>query len=169
MKGRVEMSSIAELEKRIQVLEDIEAIKRLKFDYWKYLDAKDWTAYGNVFTEDVVYDFPAFDSHAEGRQAMVDNVANFLFDYVKTCHQGHQHTIEITSDSTATGTWVLRDNLVNTKNNSEFKGRAYYDEEYRKVGGKWLISRMILKYNMAEGAVLKKFGREIAPAMGVLS
>jgi len=38
------------------VLPDIEAIKRLKARYCRYLDAKDWTAWRELFTDDFVSD-----------------------------------------------------------------------------------------------------------------
>jgi ketosteroid isomerase-like protein len=162
------MSTIEELAKRVQELEDIEAIRRLKFEYWDAMDRKDWERWANVFTEDLVFIFPAFEpspmAKATSRKQFMDQNALLTKEYLKTCHQGHQHSIEITSPTTAKGTWCLRDHLINTKTNTEFKGRAYYYEEYRKVDGKWYISNVLVEYNNAQGSVNNKFGLDITPA-----
>ena len=46
------MSDLAALEKRIQALEDIEAIKRLKYKYWRCLDTKSWDEMEECFVDD---------------------------------------------------------------------------------------------------------------------
>lgn len=136
------MSTVAELEERIQELEDIEAIRRLKYEYWDSVDSKDWERYGNVFTEEFVWHFPPSPPTVMTRQKIIDTVSAFLLPHVKSCHQGHQHFIEINGATTAKGSWCFRDDLVSTKTNTEFKGRGCYDEEYLKVDGKWQISKI---------------------------
>ncbi|SFS54202.1 nuclear transport factor 2 family protein [Paenibacillus sp. BC26] len=43
---------IAELEERLQRLEDTEQIKQLKARYFRFVDEKKWTEIGNLFTAD---------------------------------------------------------------------------------------------------------------------
>jgi len=43
-----------DLEKRIRILEDVEAIKKLKARYWYCLEHKLWDELRDVFTEDAI-------------------------------------------------------------------------------------------------------------------
>ena len=51
------MTTVAELEARIRVLEDIEAIKRLKAKYWRCVDRKLWSELEDVFGKDATADY----------------------------------------------------------------------------------------------------------------
>ena len=46
---------INELERRIQIQEDIRAIERLQANYWDCLDKKDWDGLRACFTDDFVF------------------------------------------------------------------------------------------------------------------
>src|SRR5262249_7061665 len=46
------MDRTSELERRIQALEDVEAIKQLKHRYWRCLDLKLWDELAGCFTQD---------------------------------------------------------------------------------------------------------------------
>ena len=46
------MERTSELERRIQALEDVEAIKRLKHRYWRCLDLKLWDELAGCFAPD---------------------------------------------------------------------------------------------------------------------
>ncbi len=78
---------------------------------------------------------------------------------VTSVHHGHTPEIELTSDTTARGVWAMEDRLWwrrdgahggagddggsggDTAGTEEWlHGYGHYHEEYRKVGGRWLIS-----------------------------
>lgn len=138
------------LEERVQRLEDINAIRNLKFAYWDCLDSRDLDRMMTLFTEDARLDIPSMGVEKQGREDVVNSAAG-LPDCVMSCHQGHQHFIEITGDGTAHGTADLRDDLFNAYTGAEFRGRGYYDEEYVKIDGCWYIDHMTLRYNMSSG------------------
>jgi len=52
LREAVIMADLAELEARIRRLEDIEAIRRLKYKYFRCLDSKLWDEFAECFTED---------------------------------------------------------------------------------------------------------------------
>lgn len=143
------MTSIADLETRIRVLEDIEAIRRLKARYWRLIDNKLWDDLVDCFTEDVVLTAPSGtdeDIRIEGREALLGFLKKVLGESVLTTHQGHQSEIEITSEITAKGIWVLRDYNVDSQANKINDGRGYYEEDYIKENGKWKIKNYRLSY-----------------------
>lgn len=58
-------------------------------------------------------------------------------------HHGHVPEIEILDDDHARGIWPMYD-LVETPPESAYEshtGWGHYAEEYRRVDGRWLISR----------------------------
>lgn len=65
------MAELAELEKRIRVLEDIEAIKNLKGKYLRCLDLNLWNEMEECFVEDSVADYGE-NMHFEGRNAILE-------------------------------------------------------------------------------------------------
>jgi hypothetical protein len=59
-----------------------------------------------------------------------------------TAHHAHTPEIVLTSPTTATGIWAMEDMLWWNDGEKELHlhGYGHYHEEYRKEGGKWLIS-----------------------------
>ncbi len=98
------MNTISDLERKIQVLEDIEAIKKLKAKYWNSVDTKQWDNLADCYTEDVVFDSPHL-GRMEGRDFIV-KVLKRAMKNVKTAHQGHNPEIEIIDNVTAKGRWA---------------------------------------------------------------
>jgi len=115
------MTDVNDLERRIKVIEETEAIKRLKYRYWRYLDLKQWDDLATLFVADA--------SVSYGAGAV-------------TIHQGHQPEIDLTSAATATGTWALYNYMYNEKQNRGIRIGAYYYDDYVKVGSEWKFQRI---------------------------
>jgi hypothetical protein len=105
----------------IATLLEIEAIKRLKARYCRYLDAKDWAAWRGIFADE----FVGFTHHSLRSQA--------------TVHQVHAPDIELTSPTTARGVWALED-VVRFGPGVNLRGYGHYQETNRKVDGDWRIA-----------------------------
>ena len=72
--------TIERLAKRVQRLEDLEAIRHTWRDYCTRLDSNDWWALGDVFTEDAVLEVdgldhlaPESDGEYRGRKAIIED------------------------------------------------------------------------------------------------
>jgi len=131
------MADLSELEKRIRVMEDIEAIKKLKAKYFRCVDKKLWEEMETVLTEDAVADYGMGIELLQGRQAIIEFLKkNLARDSMISVHQGHNPEIEITSDTTARGVWVLNDRLI-IQTIATLNGWRYYEDEYVKVNGEW--------------------------------
>ncbi len=120
------------------VLDDIEAIRRLKAHYFRTMDAKDWAGMRQVFTDDVTIDT----SEAGGSIVQgADDFMTFLQETLSgavTVHQGHMPEIDITSDTTATGIWALND-IVIWPNGTRLDGYGHYHETYERGIDGWRI------------------------------
>ena len=131
------MADLSELEKRIRVMEDIEAIKKLKAKYFRCVDKKLWEEMETVLTEDAVADYGMGIELLQGRKAIMEFLKkNLDRDSMISVHQGHNPEIEITSDTTARGVWVLNDRLI-IQTIATSSGWRYYEDEYVKVNGEW--------------------------------
>lgn len=144
---------------------DIEAIKRLKARYFRFLDQKRWEEWGMVFTEDAELDTrqDAPDAKVSGRDAIVAAVSRAVGQAV-TFHHGHMPEIELTSPTTATGTWAMEDYLEFPGDPPTLvvHGRGHYFEEYEKgADGEWRIKSLKLRRLW-----LQHNGRRIVPPPG---
>jgi SnoaL-like domain len=135
-------------ESDIQRLLDLEAIKQLKAKYFLYMDTKEWEAWRQLFTEDLVVEGTNQPPDAN-RDTFIDGVRASLAN-VQSCHHGHMPVIELTSETTARGVWAMYDDLRFPEKHPWNEGYprrvgyGHYEEEYRKVDGEWRISFMRL-------------------------
>jgi len=159
------MATLESLEKRVQALEDIEEIRKLRFKYWWYLDHKQYDKFAELFTEDLIYTNLATGKCQE-KGPWLAGLGGFLDDNTRSSHHGHQMLINIEDETHATGIWVLRDELNNLTANTNFKGRGWYFDHYRKVDGVWKICKLSLIYNMANGGCVNSYGADIGQSLG---
>lgn len=126
----------------------IEEIKRLRARYFRYVDTKQWEAWGALFTEDCVFADLAGDFRCAGRAALVEQVIAAL-DGVTTIHHGHTPEIELVDATHATGVWAMSDTLIFPPGRgfmdlgsatARVQGYGHYVESYINVGGAWRFS-----------------------------
>jgi hypothetical protein len=132
----------------LQQVLDREAIKELKARYWRFVDAKDWDGFRQVFADDVQVRIMDMDP-IEGADGFLDYVRGAVG--ARTVHHGHTPEITIDSPTEAHGTWALADYVEWEPDSATgarrgFKGYGRYDETYRKVDGAWKIASMRLSY-----------------------
>lgn len=136
------MASPAELEARIQALEDLEAIKRLKYKYLRCLDTKQWDQMGETFATDATTAYSDGELRFSGRDAIMKFLRESAMaerDGMIGVHHVHHPEIELTSSVTAKGVWALYNYLLHRGNESGLRLCAFYHDEYVKIDGQWLI------------------------------
>lgn len=121
-------------------LQEIEAIRRLKYRYFRCLDLKMWDEMKDCFVEDATSAYDSGKYSFAGRDAII----GFLMQYMDrstfiTVHHGHHPEIDITSPTTATGIWALQDIVIDLEHRTTLRGAAYYEDQYVKVNGQWKI------------------------------
>jgi hypothetical protein len=147
------MATIEELEKRIQYLEDVEAIKSLKYKYAKACDEHNAELFREVFTEDVVWDGgPKY-----GRRtlaAMIERVASGRGQYDSGLHYFTNPEITINGNmasarwllwrASTTVSWVLGKGPTNEANSRVVWLVGWENDKYVKIDGKWKQNEMVL-------------------------
>lgn len=135
----VEQTDIA---KRVGLLEDVEAIKRLKHRYLHCLDGKLWGDLEQCLTGDVKASFMGGTMNYDGRGELMRFYRLSLPPSRITAHMGHHPQIEITADGIAKGTWEVKTYLIETEINLSLGGMSVFHEEYVKEAGQWKIKSM---------------------------
>jgi hypothetical protein len=120
---------------------ELEAIRRLKYAYFRTLDLKQFDALGELLAEDATASYEDGQTVLEGRAAIVGWLASALSDPgIVTEHHGHHPEITFTSDLTAEGTWYLQDRVIVPAADVEIGGTAFYEDRYRLTGAGWRIA-----------------------------
>jgi len=119
---------------------ELEAIKRLKYKYLRCLDQKRWAELAECFTENATSAYSGGKFAFDGRDAILDFLSKAMgADSFISSHTVHHPEIELTSETTATGTWALQDVVIETNAQIVIRGAAFYRDEYVKVDGEWKI------------------------------
>jgi hypothetical protein len=149
-----EENNMSDLEKRIQYLEDLEAVRRLKHYY--YCHCVDRAVAGDAqaseetisrFCEDIVADFTGLPL-AEGKEAVAAFFAQGVPAFLSWCqHRVMNEVIDIEGD-TATAIWYVdcpasfrEGNPTGTQGSGFIAGR--YTETYIREDGVWKWKKII--------------------------
>lgn len=130
------------LEQAVRRLVAIEEITRLKAAYCRCVYNKLWDEFAQLFTEDLVIDFEESTTSPQTREQFVDS-ARRHFEGGVSIHHVHIPEITFVDDDHAKGEWPMFDR-VEMPAESRYEshtGQGYYSEEYRRVGGRWRISK----------------------------
>lgn len=121
---------------------EVDAIKRLKYRYIRFLDQKRWNEMRGILTDDAVAAYGGGRFHFDGADAILDFLVRSMgADTFHSSHRVHHPEIDLTGPDTASGLWAMDDVVILTDWDVTIRGSAYYSDEYRKVDGVWKISR----------------------------
>jgi len=151
--------TLAELEKRVKVLEDIEEIQQMHIRYIIDLNHQYWEKMADYFTEDAVMDYW---NHCEGKAEILKFFQGMATDQKKNkVWKGGQiliHPLITVDGDTAKGNWTwyrlsglgtirkfYTDDGLELPFPVPFPG--FYTMEYKRVDGKWLMSKFRLTHN----------------------
>ncbi len=121
-------------------LAEIEAIKQLKYKYFRCLDSKNWDEMAECFTPDARSWYDSGKYSFDGAESIMKFLRDSLSDpNIISLHHGHHPEIELTGRATAKGIWYLEDRLYFTTQKLMLWGAAFYEDEYAKVDDRWRI------------------------------
>ena len=120
---------------------ELEAIRQLKYAYFRTLDLKQFDALGALLTEDATTAYEDGRTQLTGRAAIVEWLSGALGDPgIVTEHHGHHPEITFTSDTGAEGTWYLQDRVIVPAADHEIGGTAFYTDRYVRTTEGWRIA-----------------------------
>jgi hypothetical protein len=144
------MVDLEALARRVQALEDVEAIRQAMYRYWRCLDEKRSDAeLRECFTEDVVADYGMPGWRASGREKLLRFLTPERRPGMQLSHAGHNPEIELLDERSARGRFRLHD-WVALEGRTTQRGFGVYEMEFAKEGGRWRIRRLVLHYQYRE-------------------
>ena len=145
------------LEKRLEVLEAENAIRKLKYTYLNACDRKDVETIRACFTEDAELDYPPIGKF--GLDGLIDIFTQMAATTpITDVHQAHNGEINIDGD-TATGFWNLGFATYDPRDKSFRLLSSFYHDRYRKTESGWKICysrsepRAIVDGSLAEDSI----------------
>jgi hypothetical protein len=123
-------------------MSDREDIERVKYQYLRALDTKNWSDFSDALTEDVVGDYGSSvgeEHHFTDRDALVEYMRVSLPANVITEHRVTHPEIVVDGDS-ATGRWYLQDRVIVADFDFMLIGAAFYEDTYRRTAAGWKIA-----------------------------
>ena len=124
-----------------EMLVEIELIRQLKYRYARCLDTKQWAEFENIFVPEATAAYSGGAHSFEGREAIVRFMIESMGSTTMlTAHTMTSPEIRLTSETTAEGTWALRDEVVMLDWQMTVRGAAYYEDRYVKREGRWWIA-----------------------------
>src|SRR6266542_3846948 len=128
------------LEARLQRLEDIEAIRRLKLRQMTALDAGDPVGVSEVYAEDALWEGGG--EWRDGRQVIREVMTRNMSRTRWFFHVVENAEIDIDADGQhATGNWKLLEWYLSDGKRFWMLGR--FADRYRKQDGQWLIEHSL--------------------------
>jgi hypothetical protein len=120
---------------------ELEAIRRLKYAYFRTLDLKQYDELGALLTEDATASYEDGKTVLESRAAIVSWLRKSMADPgIISEHHGHHPEIIFVSETEATGTWYLQDRVIVPAADFELSGTAFYEDRYRLTDEGWRIA-----------------------------
>ncbi len=148
------------LEQRVQQIEDRIALKALVDNFSILADKKDVEAQVLLFTADAsVETFVGGVSvtRLSGRKAMADAFGAFLKNFETVYHFNGQQTLTLNGDK-ASGVSYCLVTLIGDEAGKKMKTTigVYYQDEYAREGGQWLIAKRTSVFDWQDKAELGK-------------
>ncbi len=120
------------------LIEDIEAIKALKYRYTRCLDLKLWDEFTDCMTPDCSADYAGL--VFADRAALVDYMSTNMGPGLISMHHVHHPEISVDGD-VATGIWYLEDKVIVPGFDFALEGAAFYEDRYVRTPVGWKIAR----------------------------
>ena len=121
-------------------LREIEAIKRLKYRYFRCLDQKRWEELAECFVENATSAYSDGKFSFAGREEIMRFLVGALDrPTILTAHTGHHPEIDLVGADRAIGVWALEDTVIDVEHKVTIRGAGFYRDEYVKIDGRWKL------------------------------
>jgi len=129
-----------DLERRIQRLEDIEAIRQLKARYFHACDRKDVETLRQCFAEGEIHIDYGVIGRFNDREAFLSVYKEkACHSHIVDMHHGQNAQIHWLSEQEATAIWDLFFHQIDTETNTITQLAGFYKDRFIKQSGKWVI------------------------------
>ncbi|RDI45097.1 nuclear transport factor 2 family protein [Nocardia mexicana] len=120
-------------------LRQLNAIESLEARYCRGLDTKEWPALDSVLADDIEVDQTALGGDRIAGAANYVAALQNNYGRAVTVHHAHMPEIELTSPTTATGTWAMQV-LVVRPDGHRVLGFGHDYDTYGIRNGRWVLT-----------------------------
>jgi len=148
-------------------MDDLEAIKQVKYRYMRALDTKHWDDFADTLTEDIIGEYGSSlgeEHHFGDRASLVDFMRNSMPANVITEHRVTHPEITVNGDE-ATGIWYLQDKVIVAEFDFMLMGAGFYEDTYRRTADGWKISKTGYKRTYDASLSLKALDFKLNPGV----
>ncbi len=137
----IAMDEFRAMQRELQALRAIEAIKRVKHAYCRCVDTANLEELRTLLDEEVVVHFASgsFQQVVRGREDYLRLIAGMANDQMLAQHTVHHPEIDLVSDVEATGIWYLHGHYYRLWDMHHVTGTALYRDRYVRTGDRWQI------------------------------
>ena len=136
--------TLEEFDKRLQKLEDREAIRELVARYGQVVDDRDLEGVKALFTDDAVFRTQGGEMNATGLAAVMDNFRGRFQAMTASGHFVHDHIIAWQTDTSARGFVTSHAELV--RDGQSYLVAMRYHDQYRRVDERWQFSERVVSF-----------------------
>lgn len=140
------MSSLADLERRIQCLEAREEIFELIARYGLVMDDRDMAGMDGLFTQDVVLRSMDGVMNATGLDAVVEQFRGRFKVLGPSNHFSHDKIIRFDGDNPEVASGIVLSHAEMNRKGQAMLTAIRYQDSYRREGGRWKFSERVLKF-----------------------
>jgi ketosteroid isomerase-like protein len=138
--------TLDEMEKRLQALEDLEAIKNLHRNYILWLNNRQWDYMAECFNENAValiYRHPLCRGKAEIHRLFTETMSQVNTGKGRDAHFATLPVISVDGDR-AKGHWLLYILIAHPVTGEAFRWlQGRYECTYEKANGKWKFTKLV--------------------------
>ncbi|WP_082564078.1 nuclear transport factor 2 family protein [Nocardioides sp. Root140] len=137
----MDLTEFEQLRDDVRILKDIEAIKRVKYAYFRCLDTANWGELRELLHPKMRANIVGgrYRLEFDNRDDYLETLANSFHAEFVGQHNGHHPEIDVHSPTEATGKWYLSDVAINLARACTTVGTAIYTDQYLKTDGAWQI------------------------------
>jgi hypothetical protein len=156
------VTDVAELERRIGVLEDKAAIQDVKYRYWQGLDRRLPDEVRECFDpRGVIIDFGEWGRFDDREDFIKTFIKEECVPHVIDTHHGHNFRVTLTGKDSARAVTDLYHAQARTDLGTFTIEGAYYEDEFVRYEGRWWIKKLVYRvisevaYEVKADGVLK--------------
>lgn len=140
------MTELESLTRRVEQLEARVAIGELVSGYAVACDEHDMARLASQFAEDAVMDSPSKLLDANGREAILAMFVRLFKIRGPGYHWTHDHFVRFDDAHPDRATGVVLSHAETCPDNEVSVSGMRYDDEYRRVDGRWVFQKRTLKF-----------------------
>jgi hypothetical protein len=135
-------SELQQLKRDVQILKDIEAVKRVKYAYFRCIDTANLTELRELLHPKIHAKLVGgtYSIEFNTRDEYIEMIANSFNAEFVGMHHGHHPEVDIISETEAKATFYLQDIAIDFRRKVTTTGSSIYTDKFLKTDGKWQIA-----------------------------